>query len=179
MAISKDQIKTQYPLPAYNYRVTILPANVGSLPAGADLAGLGTSIACSEVSGLSMEVETVTYQHGFSFLTGFHVIPGQRKEVKLTIKKGITASSSYFSDWIKLIYPLVAPKPIGLMRKRDILVDLCDETASPVVRWIVSKALPTRLEAPTFDATTNEVAFERLELVAHQLKVDFVNSNVI
>ena len=83
MAVSKDHIKSQYPLPAYNYRVTILPASVLGVPIPIG----STVISCSEVSGLSMEVDTVTYKHGFSFLTGSHIIPAQKKEVNLSIKK--------------------------------------------------------------------------------------------
>ena len=177
MALTKDDIKQHYPLPAYNYRVTVLPVSVQGMPGGtalAEMVGAGTVIGCSEVSGLNMEVDTVTYKHGFSFMTGFHVIPAQRKEVHFSIKKGVTTNSPFFSDWIRLIYPFVMPKPLSLMRKRDVLIDLLDEKGHPAVRWVVVKALPTKLEAPTFDATTNEVAFERMEFIAHQLKVDFV-----
>lgn len=181
MAISPKEIKNQYPLPAYNYRVSILPFSLQNLPAGTELgeALLGdfATISCSQVSGLSMETETVTYKHGFSFLTGFHVIPGQRKEVNLTIKKGVTSHSRYMSDWMRLVYPIIAPKPLSLSRKRDILIDLLDEKGEAVVRWVVVKAMPVKLLAPSFDATTNEVAFEELQLIAHQLKVDYITSS--
>lgn len=161
MAQSVNQIKSQYPLPAYNYRVTIL------------LAGEATVIGCSQVNGLDMAVETATYQHGLSFLTGEHIMPGRRQAVQLSILKGIMANGAYLSDWMGLNYPTAAPGPAGLIRKRDLLVDLCDEAGLPVVRWTVAKAMPTRLEGPRFDANTNEVAFERLELIAHELQVDY------
>ncbi len=177
MAVSTEEIKSKYPLPAYNYRVTVLSASFQLLPAGTELAelmGAATVISCSEVSGLSMELETVTYKHGFSFLMGAHIIPAQHKEVNLTLKRGITSNGQFFSDWINLVYPIIKPVPFSLVRKRDVLIDLCDEKGMPVVRWVVVKALPIKLDAPTFDANTNEVAFENLELIASRLKVDYL-----
>ena len=48
MAQDKQDIKATYPLPSYNYRVTV----------GSDV------LSFSEVSGLSVEHEPVTYKHG-------------------------------------------------------------------------------------------------------------------
>ncbi|MEM7370307.1 MAG: phage tail protein [Bacteroidota bacterium] len=182
MATSPSDIKSSYPLPAYNYRVTILFGSTLAIPKVADVAAnadLGTVISCSEVSGLNMEIETITYKHGFSFLTGMDIIPGQKKEVQLTIKKGVTKNSRYFSDWINLVYPVIAGLPVSLVQKRDVLIDLCDENGDAVVRWVITKAMPIKLEAPTFDATTNDVAFEQLHLVASQIRVDYLNSSSI
>lgn len=180
MATEKREIKSGYPLPAYNYRMTILPEDFQAIPSGAKILEKSDTvsvISCSEISGLSMEVETTVYRHGFSFLTGFQTIPGQTKEVRLSVKKGVTTNGRYFSDWIKLIYPLTLPLASGLSRKRDVLIDLCDEKGEPVVRWIVIKAMPTKLEAPTFDAATNEAAFEKMDFIAHQLKIEYINGN--
>jgi phage tail-like protein len=176
MATEIKEIKSDYPLPAYNYRMTILPGSFQEIPAGTELlekSGAASVISCSEISGLFLEVETTIYKHGFSFLSGFQVIPGQNKEVRLSVKKGITTNGRYFSDWIKLVYPFTIPLPFSLSRKRDILIDLCDEKGDSVVRWIVVKAMPTKLEAPTFDANTNEVAFEKMDFIAHELKIEY------
>ena len=176
MAQSQTDIKARYPLPVYNYRVAILLGGLAGLPAGAqltDLAGGFSLISCSEVSGLKMEVSTVTYRHGFSFLAGFHIVPGLPQEVKLSIHKGVTLNGQYLSDWMKLSYPFVQPIPASLARKRDLLIDLCDEAGLPVIRWKVLKAMPISLEAPSFKADTNEVAFEKLDLIAHELQVEY------
>ena len=172
MAVSKEYIKSNYPLPAYNYRVTVLEGNNQEAGAGAEL----TVISCSEVRGLSMAVETVTYRDGLSFLVGPNIIPAQNKEVNLTIKKGVTSTSSFFSEWMGLIYPLVLGDSSLPKRKRNLLIDLCDEEGNPVVRWTAMKAMPTKLDAPDFNASTNEVAFEELQLIAHQLKVEYLQT---
>jgi phage tail-like protein len=162
MALAANDIKRRYPLPAYNYRVSIL-----------DSIGSTTLLSCSEISGLSMEIETEVYRHGLSFIAGFNIIPAMPKEVRLSIKKGVTQEGKYLSDWMKISYPFTVPLPLSLVRKRDLLIDLCNEDGIPVVRWTVLKAMPVKLDSPSFQADTNEVAFEQLDLIAHELKVDY------
>ncbi len=51
-------------------------------------------------------------------------------------------------------------------------VTLCDEQGQPVVSWRVGKAIPVKLEAPTFDAGANEVAVESLEVLGRNISVE-------
>jgi phage tail-like protein len=157
MAQDKDSIKSAYPLPVYNYRVTILQD-------GASLV-----IGFAEVSGLSIEYEPVIYKHGLSFLIGHKIIPGMRQPTRITMKRGIVQSGDYLQKWLDNSYK----DPFFTDAKRDILVDLCDETAVPIVRWQVQGALPIKVDAPTFDANSNEVAIETMEFTAHGLTVDY------
>lgn len=159
MAESKDKIKVAYPLPVYNYRVTL------------QIGGKPVVVGFSEVTGLSVEYESVTYKHGLSFLSGDQIIPGMRQPVKLTLKRGIVsnATAGLLYEWIDRAYS----DPLSLETKRDILIDLCDEAGEPVVRWKVRKALPVKLEAPTFSAESNDVALEAMELAAAGLTVDY------
>lgn len=41
---------------------------------------------------------------------------------------------------------------------------MCDAGGMPVIAWSIVKALPVKLDAPGFDAKTNEVVIETLEL---------------
>ena len=152
MTQAKDQIKASYPLPVYNFRVTLGDSTIGF----------------SEVSGLNIDYEPVTYKHGLSFVMGVKIIPGMRQPIKLTLKKGVVQDKDFLSKWLQDVYA----DPFKDMKK-DILIDLCDETGKAVVRWKVLRALPTKLEAPTFNADSNEVAVEILELVAHDIQVDY------
>lgn len=152
MALTKQQIKDSYPLPVYNYRVTI-----GN-----------TTMGFSEVSGLGVEYEPVTYKHGLSFVMGSKIIPGMRQPSKLTLKRGITKGGAFLAAWLKDVYN----DPFK-NNKKDILIDLCDEGGEPVVRWTVIGALPVKLDAPSFDANSNDVAIETLELIAHEIKLDY------
>jgi phage tail-like protein len=157
MAQDKDSIKSAYPLPVYNYRVTILQDDASLV------------IGFAEVSGLSIEYEPVIYKHGLSFLIGHKIIPGMRQPTRITMKRGIVQSGDYLQKWLDNSYK----EPFFTDAKRDILVDLCDETAVPIVRWQVQGALPIKVDAPTFDANSNEVAIETMEFTAHSLTVDY------
>jgi phage tail-like protein len=155
MPVDKDTIKNTYPLPAYNYRVTLMDNDDA------------TVVGFAEVSGLSLEYEPVTYKHGLSFITGSRIIRGMRQPIRLTLRKGIVQSGDYLYRWIADTYGNAGLEGV----KRDIVIDLCDEAGEPVVRWHVRGALPIKLDAPGFDASTNDVAIEAMELVAHDLSI--------
>ena len=152
MTVTKDTIKKSYPIPIYNYRVTVGNKTLGF----------------SEVSGLSVEYESVTYKHGMSFVMGIKIIPGMRQPARLTLKRGIVKDSNFLVSWLNSAYNDPFSNP-----KKDVVIDLCDEQGKPVVRWTAVNALPTKLDVPTFDANSNDVAIETLELVAHEIKVDY------
>jgi len=147
MALTKEEIKTAYPLPVYNYRVEI----------GSDTVGF------SEVSGLSIGYETTTYKESpvASGAPGPRVMhmPSQATATNITLKKGVVraASIATFFNWINAIQ-------INQVEKKDIYVRLCDEKGDVVISWKVLNAFPTKLDAPTFDANSNDVAIESMEL---------------
>ena len=148
MAMTKDEIKTAYPLSVYNYKVEI----------GSD------TIAFSEVSGLNIQVETITYKESpTDGKAGPHVMymPGQAAAAKVTLKKGVVRGGSVttFFAWINSIQ-------VNQVDKKDIFVRLCDEQGNAVISWKVINAFPTQLDAPTFDAKANDVAIETMQLMA-------------
>ena len=153
MAQEPRDIKAAYPLPSYNYRVTI----------GSEV------LSFAEVSGLSLQYEPVTYKHGLSFALGHKIIPGMRQPVQLTLKRGVVQSRDFLRNWIDSVYN----DAFASGTKRDIVIDLCDEAGAPVVRWTVHSAMPTRLDAPSLDANSNDVAIETMELAAQNLQVDY------
>lgn len=157
MAQTKDYIKSTYPLPSYNYRVTILGE------------GGPIVIGFSEVAGLSIQYEPVTYKHGLSFISEPIIIPGMRQPLRLTLKKGLVKNNDFLQKWIDKSHT----DPVASGTRRDIVIDLCDETGLVVIRWTVKEALPVKLEAPTLTASSNEVAIASMELIAHDLKVDY------
>jgi phage tail-like protein len=157
MAQSRETIKSTYPLPVYNYRVTILDD------------GAAHVLGFSEVSGLALEYEQVTYKHGWSFMMGVNIIPGMRQPIRLTLKQGLAKNADFLQQWLNRSYS----EPWSMTIKRDIVIDLCDEKGLPVIRWKVKQALPTRLEAPTFTASSNDVAIITMELVAADLEADY------
>jgi len=146
MASNETSLEVEYPLAAYNYRVTVDNSE---------------TLSFSEVSGLRIEHEHVLYRHGFSWLMGDHLIRAQRKPVNVTLRRGVAKQRKYLYDWLQSA------------DKRQVLIELCDESGSVIVSWDVSRALPLKLDAPTFNASSNDVAVETLELVAHELHLKY------
>lgn len=154
MALSKDDIRTDYPLPVYNYRVEI----------GSD------AVAFSEVSGLTISYEVTTYKesHTASGIPGPRTLhmPAQPTRSTITLKKGIVRNTSMRTlyDWIKTVQ-------INQIEKKDIVVRLCDEKGEAVISWKIHNAFPTKLDAPTFDAQSNDVAIQTMELTCDSITV--------
>lgn len=146
MADKKDFQNANYPLPAYNFRVTVGEETVSFL----------------EVSGVNLECETVTYRDGLSFWEGesiksFHY----NKYVPITLKKGTVKGRNFFYEWIN-------EKSTSA---RSMEVNLCDEKGEPVVTWKIATAVPVKLLAPDFDANTNDVSIESLELMVAGISI--------
>lgn len=155
MALSKDEIKAAYPLPVYNYRVEI----------GSD------AVAFSEVSGLNIVIETTTYKESptESGAPGPRVMhmPAQGTPANVTLKKGVVRNSS-----VSTLFNWINATQINQIEKKDIFVRLCDEKGDAVISWKVINAFPTKLDAPTFDANSNDVAIESMELMGDGVLVE-------
>lgn len=155
MAASKDDIKSAYPIPVYNYKVEIGP----------------DTVAFSEVSGLSLGYETTTYKESpvESGSPGPRVMhmPAQATAPNITLKKGVVRGAS-----IAALFGWIAGIRSNLVEKKDIFVRLCDENGDPVISWKVVNAFPTKLDAPSFDANATDVAVESMELMADGVSVE-------
>ncbi len=155
MAVSKDQIKTAYPLPVYNYKVEI----------GSD------TVAFSEVSGLGISYETTTYKESpiESGTPGPRVMqmPAQRSAPTITLKKGIVFGAS-----VATLYSWISGIQTNQVKKKDIHIRLCDENGDVVISWKVTNAFPTKLDVPSFDANSNDVTVESMELTADSVSIE-------
>ncbi len=139
MAQSKNVQKQTYPLPAYNFRVRIDE----------------TVMSFAEVFGIAAEYDKVTYRHGLSFWEGETITTFKYDSfVTVSLKRGVVLGSTplFFFEWLKK----------GDLR--TIAVSLCNETGDPVVSWQIQKAVPVKIQAPAFDAKTNEASIESVEL---------------
>src|SRR4051812_2112525 len=155
MPLSKEDIRNQYPLPVYNYRVEIG----------------GEAVAFSEVSGLNIEYELSTYKEsptsGGAPGPRLMIIPGQPTITKLTLKKGLVRGAS-----LKALYRWISTVQINQVEKKDVFIRLCDENGAAVISWKVGNAFPTKLDAPTFDANSNDAAIESMELAADYVSIE-------
>ena len=162
MALKKEDIQATYPLPAYNYLVHILDDDAPTLN-------------FSEVSGLTQEYEPVTYKHGLSYAMGDVILPGMRQALNITLKRGVFKADNYLSDW----FDQAQKTPFSDTALRDIVISLSnpiaeqDITPEPLVSWHISGAMPIKLEAPNFQADSNDVAIESMTLIAQKLSVNY------
>lgn len=150
MADSRSTIRNTFPLPVYNYRVTVE----------------GESVSFSEVTGLALQYEPITYRHGLSWKEGAEHMPGMKQPIRVTLRKGLIKKGRFLSDWIGTIRQNKA-------EKRTVVIDLCDEKGIPLITWKMHKAFPLKLEAPGFNASSNEVAIEALELLVADLEITY------
>jgi len=153
MAMTKDQIKTAYPLPVYNFRVEID----------------GNTVGFSEVSGLNIAYETMTYTESGTGVGGPRIMymPGKPKVTTLTMKKGVVTGVS-----VATLYSWINSIALNRVVKKDIVIRLCDENGAAVVSWKVVNAFPTQLDAPAFTASSNDVAVESMSLTADNIIVE-------
>lgn len=155
MALSREDIKRTYPLPAYNYRVEI-----GS-----------TAVGFAKASGLDISFETTTYKEsptepGKAGPSVMHM-PAQRNPAKLTLEKGLCATQGASS-----LYEWISQTQVNLSEKKDIFVRLLDEQGKAVLTWKVLNAFPTKLTAPSFAADSKEVAIESMEIMADAVLIE-------
>jgi phage tail-like protein len=147
MATTAQDIANEYPIPVYRFVVSF----------GEE------SIPFSEVSGLDIGVDTITYKDG---LGKIHM-PGQKTDVNITLKRGLVRQKSQFYDWISSI-------SLNLVDKKDITVSLTNETGTePLVTWKVMNAFPKKLTAPSINGSSNEASVESLELMADDVIMEF------
>jgi phage tail-like protein len=155
MAVGKNDIKSAYPLPVYNYRVEI----------GAD------AVSFSEVSGLSISYNTSTYKEsptaGNSPGPRVFIMPSQANAPTLTLKKGVVRKAS-----IGALYNWISSIQTNQIEKKDISIRLVDESGSPVITWKLKNAFPTKLDAPSFTADSNDVAVESMEVMADSATIE-------
>jgi phage tail-like protein len=141
LAETKSFQKTRYPLPVYNFRVTVD----------------GVSMSFSEVSGINLEYRKLTYRHGFSYWEGEGIRTYYlERHFPVILKRGTVKGINLLYEWLSEKHKTA----------RSLDVSLCDEQGDPVVTWRIAKAVPVKLEAPTFNAETNDVSIESLELMA-------------
>jgi phage tail-like protein len=137
------------PFRAFNFRVEFDGLTVGSF---------------SEVSGLTAEGDAVDYREGTDIPLTVRKLQGLRKYTNIVLKNGYTGNRELW-DWFRNIAN-------GIDDRRNGSIILLDEERNEVMRWNVENAWINKIEAPTFNATANEVAIQSCELVHEGLSLE-------
>jgi phage tail-like protein len=122
----------------------------------------------SEVSGLTAEGDPVEYREGADLENHVRKLTGLRKYANLTFKRGYTKDDTLWK-W----YAAIAA---GENDRRAVTVTLQDEAHRSVMRWSAEGAWINKIEAPSFNATGNEVAIESMELCHEKLTLELESS---
>jgi phage tail-like protein len=110
----------------------------------------------SECSGLNTETDAIEYRNGNTDIT-VTKLPGLKKFGNITLKHGFTADPSLW-NWRKKVLD-------GKTERQSGSIVLQNEAREDAVRWNFFEAWPRKWEGPAFNAKTNEVAIETLEIV--------------
>jgi phage tail-like protein len=112
----------------------------------------------SEVSGLESQLELEPYKEGG--VNGYvHQLPASVNHSNLVLRHGLTAISTLWNWYDNTVR--------GVIQRKNGTIMLLDRKQIPVMWWNFRNGLPARWTGPTFNATSDEVGFESLE-IAHE-----------
>jgi phage tail-like protein len=109
----------------------------------------------SEVTGLSVEIETEDYQEG-GVNDFVHKLPKSVKYSNIVLKKGLVEMYKMW-DWIEKMMD-------GVIQKKDCSILLLNDDGSTARTWAITQAYPVKWSGSDLKATGGEVFIESLEL---------------
>jgi phage tail-like protein len=123
----------------------------------------GSRLGVQEISGLNdVELEKVPYREGNSLDYHDTYMPGRPKYGELTLKRGMLSGDDEFHQWISTVR-------LNKIDRRDLTISLLDEEHNPVFVWQALAVWPSKLEGPSLNSTSNEVAVESITLCLEKL----------
>ncbi|MDX5338234.1 MAG: phage tail protein [Cyclobacteriaceae bacterium] len=125
----------------------------------------GTRIGFTEVSGLTIELQTIDYREGSSMEYHVSKMPGIPQYSNITLKRGVFRADNEFFQWLNTVKK-------NNIERRDLTISLLNEEHEPVMVWKVKEAFPCKVEGPTLNSTGNEVAIETVELCHEGLAIE-------
>lgn len=127
--------------------------------------GDGAVAGFSEVSGLSIEVQAITYREGSDKRNMVRKLPGLAKVSDVTLKRGVVGSLELY-QWLR-------QGVLGAAQKRMVVIRLWTEDRTDVaVTWKLVNAWPVKLTHGPLRAAANEVVVEELVLAADALELE-------
>ena len=128
------------PYTTFNFRLEIDDLTLGSF---------------TEVTGLMVEGNAIEYREG-NEQNWTRQLVGLRTQSTITLKRGMTQNRELW-DWSVNIGR-------GELDRRDGVIVLMNEAREDVLRWSFRQGWPNKIDGPSLNATSNEVAMESVEL---------------
>ena len=116
------------------------------------------NVRFKEVSGLKISTKVTKVREGGNNLYEVSLIEAAKFE-PLVIKKGFYSANCEFFDWVMRVHD---PSTPYTRENLDLLV--FNDKGIEVCRFTIAKAFIMEYEAPKFDATSKEIAFETMKI---------------
>jgi phage tail-like protein len=137
------------PYRSFNFRIEVDGLNFGSF---------------SECSGLTFDVDPVEYREGTDIPLHVRKLTGLRKFANIALKRGFTENNELW-NWYKNVLN-------GVPDRRNGSVVLQDEQHNDVLRWNFENSWICKWEGPAFNATSNDVAIESIEICVERVELE-------
>ncbi len=112
----------------------------------------------------SGRIETLEYREGGDKTSGARKLPGRVSYENVVLRRGLSGRTDLY-DWWRTVRD-------GGLDRRNVAIVLLDEARSPVQRWLLRDAWPTRLAYSRLDGLGNEIAIETLELTYESFETE-------
>lgn len=127
----------------------------------------GSRIGFTEVSGLTVELQTIDYREGNAKEYQVTKMPGIPQYSNITLKRGMFRADNEFFQWLNTV-------SLNQIERRDLTISLLNEDHDPIVVWKIKEAFPCKVEGPSLNSTGNEVAVESIEICHEGLTVEYL-----
>ena len=117
-----------------------------------------------ECSGLSFTADPVEYREGTDKALHPRKLTAMRHFGNISLKRGITQNHELW-NWYKDV--LNGKSTI----RRNGSIILLDEERKEVLRWRFTEGWITKWEGPMFNATSNDVAIETIEIAVERVEL--------
>ena len=120
-----------------------------------------TQAGFQEVSGLDASTDAIEYREG-NDPSHVRKLPGINKYSAISLKRGITDSDELWK-WYRTVVD-------GNYERKNGSIVLLDDVGQEKIRWNFVNAWPSKWTGPSFNATSNQVAVETLEITHEEVK---------
>lgn len=141
-------IERQDPFLGYNFAV--------------ELDGI-TRMGFKDASGLESDTTAAPYREGTDANLAQRKLPGLVSYTNIVLSRGITNDHALW-DWRKEVMD-------GTITRRAISIVLRNAKGEEQIRWNIKECWPAKWSGPSFDATSDSVAIEKLELAHEGIEV--------
>lgn len=117
----------------------------------------------TECSGLTTDNDPIDYREGADINLNVRKLSGLRKYTNVVLKRGYTQDKSLW-EWRKKVIN-------GETERRSADIILLDEARNEVLRWRIREAWISKWDSGPFNAKTNDVLIETIEMMHEGLEL--------